>query len=108
MAVAVQVVAPAAALVATVQVAAVVVMVQVHAQSHALAAVMQVVVAPAIRVQHAQPIRVLRVLLTHVQAVLRVHVLRSQRQAVNVVTLAVTNHESPQSSPFCMESSRFR
>jgi hypothetical protein len=108
-AVAAQVVALAAVLVGIVQAVAVVVMAQVPAQSHALAVVaMLVVVAPVIHVQHALPIRVLRVLLTHVQAVLQVHALQNQSLAVSVATLAVAKHDSPQSSPFCMESSRFR
>jgi hypothetical protein len=50
-------------------------------------------------------IHVQRVLLT---LVLQAHVSLSQKLVVNAETLAVAKYESPQSPPFCMESSRFR
>jgi hypothetical protein len=52
------------------------------------------------------PIHVLLALLTHVH--LLAHVLLNQKLAVSVEVLAVTKYDSPSSSPFCMESSRFR
>jgi len=59
-------------------------------------------------------IHALHVLLTHVQHVLEihvrplVHVLLNPKLAVNAEALAATKNASPSSSPFCMESSRFR
>jgi hypothetical protein len=73
-----------------------------HLATHAL-------LVPIVLLIHA-----LHVLLTHVQHVLEiharplVHVLLNQNLAVNVETLAVAKNDSPSSSPFCMESSRFR
>jgi hypothetical protein len=58
-------------------------------------------------------IRALRALLTHVQHALEIHVhllahvLLNQNLAVNVETSAVANHDSPASSQFSLESSRF-
>ena len=75
---------------------------------------MLVVVVQAIHVQLALLTHVLRVLLTHVRHALVTHVqqaarvLLNQRPAVNVAALAVAKNDSPKSSPFCMESSRFR
>jgi hypothetical protein len=45
-------------------------------------------------------------LVTHVR--LLVHVLLNPKLVVNVETLAAVKYDSPTSSPFCMESSRFR
>jgi hypothetical protein len=73
-----------------------------HLATHAL-------LVPIVLLIHA-----LHVLQTHVQHVLEiharplVHVLLNQNLAVNVETLAVAKNDSPSSSPFCMESSRFR
>ena len=111
------------AVVVTAQVVVAVVMAQAHVLNRVLAVVVLVVeAAQAIiskraqlihvlltHVQHAQRIHVLRVLLTHVQHVQQVvHGLLNQRLAANVKTLAVAKNDSPKSSPFCMESSRFR
>jgi hypothetical protein len=86
-----------------------VVMVQAHALNLALVvealavAIVQVAISKRARLDlltHA-----LHALLTHVQ---QVHVLLNQSLAVNVGTLAVAKNGSPKSSPFFMESSRFR
>jgi hypothetical protein len=98
-----------AAVLATAQVVALVVMatalaVVVTALAHvlnlALVAAMAAETVRAIPAQHALQI--------HVQAVQQDHALPNQSLAVNAATLAATKHDSPQSSPFCMESSRFR
>jgi hypothetical protein len=89
-------VAQAVALVAIALAVVAVVMAQALVQSLALAAVVQ-----AIHVQPALLTHVLRVLLTHVQHALVIHVqqvvrvLRNQRLAVNVATLAVAKNDSP-------------
>jgi len=89
-------VVPVAALVVIALAVVAVVMAQALVQSLALAAVVQ-----AIHVQPALLTHVLRVLLTHVQHALVIHVqqvvrvLRSQRLAVNVATLAVAKNDSP-------------
>jgi hypothetical protein len=98
------VVAPAVAVVVIALAVVAVVMALVLVLSRALAVVVVVVV-------HRTHIR--RALLTHVRHALltlvrQAHVLLSQNLAANAETLAVAKNESPQSSPFCMESSRFR
>jgi hypothetical protein len=102
---------------------AAVVMAPVLVLSRALAVVVAVAAVAVHRthILHALPTPVLRALLIHVQRVLltpvlpalpthvqQAHVLLSQNLAANAETLAVAKHESPQSPPFCMESSRFR
>jgi hypothetical protein len=118
-------VAQVVAVVAIVQVAVVVVMVQAHALNLALVvaalavAIVQVAISKRARlallthVLHVQPIHALHALLTHALHALlthvqQVHVLLNQSLAVNVGTLAVAKNGSPKSSPFFMESSRFR
>jgi hypothetical protein len=99
---------------------AAVVMAPVLVLSRALVVVAAVAVHRT-HILHALPTPVLRALLIHVQRVLltpvlpalpthvqQAHVLLSQNLAANAETLAVAKHESPQSPPFCMESSRFR
>jgi hypothetical protein len=113
-------VAQVVAVVATVLVA--VVMVQAHALNLALVAavaIVQVTISKRVRlvllthVLRVQPIHALHALLIHVLRVQpihvqQVHVLLNQSLAVNVGTLAVAKNGSPKSSPFFMESSRFR
>jgi hypothetical protein len=106
------VVAPAVAVVVIALAVVAVVMALVLVLSRALAVVVVVVVhrthirrALLTHVLHALLTLVRRALLTHVR---QAHVLLSQNLAANAETLAVAKNESPQSSPFCMESSRFR
>jgi hypothetical protein len=104
--------AQAVALVAIAQVGvAVVVMALEHALNLVLAAIKIVEIALVIHVTHV--LAALRILVLHapqtlVQVVQPALALRNQSQAANVATLAAAKHVSPQSSPFCMESSRFR
>jgi hypothetical protein len=117
-------VAQVVAVVVTVLVAVAVVMVQAHALNLALVAagavaIVQATISKRVRlvllthVLRVQPIHALHALLTHVLRVQpihvqQVHVLLNQSLAVNVGTLAVAKNGSPKSSPFFMESSRFR
>jgi hypothetical protein len=87
---------------------AVVVTALAHVLNLALVAAMAAETVRAIPAQHAPLTHALRALQIHVQAVQQVHALPNQSLAVNAATLAATKHDSPQSSPFCMESSRFR
>jgi hypothetical protein len=105
------VVAPAVAVVVIALAVVAVVMALVLVLSRALVVV--VVVVHRTHIRHALLTHVLHALLTLVQRALlthvrQVHVLLSRNLAANAETLAVAKNESPQSSPFCMESSRFR
>jgi hypothetical protein len=81
----------------------------VHRATHVPLLVLIVLLIHALQVGVAPLTHVLQVaiaLVIHVR--LLVHVLLNPKLVVNVEVLAVTKHGSPSSSPFCMESSRFR
>jgi len=84
-----------------------VVMALVHALNLVLAAIKMVEIVLGILVQVVQRTHALHALQTLVQVDRLALVSPNQSLAVNVATLAAAKHVSPQSSPFCMESSRF-
>ena len=78
------------------------------APSLALAATKIVEIALVTHALAVPPILVLHALRILVQVVQLALALQNQSLAANVATLAAAKYASPQSSPFCMESSRFR
>jgi len=77
----------------------------VHQVIHVLLALI-VLLIHALRALATHVLLAVTALVTHVR--LLAHVLLNPKLAVNVEALAVTKNGSPSSSPFCMESSRFR
>jgi len=100
--------AVALVVIAQVVVAVAVVMALEHVLNLVLAAIKMVEIVLVTHVLAALRILVQHALLILVQVAQLALALRNQSQVANVVTLAAAKYAPPQSSPFCMESSRFR
>ena len=103
-----QAIALAVALVAIALVAVADVTALEHDLSLALGVIILVAIALVILVQRALQIHALTAPRIPVQNVQQVLALLNRSLVANDATLAATKNVSPSSSPFCMESSRFR